>query len=233
MKIGGQPLQRSFLSYEIIHPIHFYKAPRGRSNASRVKHFETEKAIKKVQLSVDKKMGSENKETWYPTSALSDKQKKLCRCLLRQRATELERYGKVVTQSPYGICISGVARNKPETRRKLQQTAVSGACTRNLLVVKLPTRYLYAYGHLRQNTKKGQHYFKSLPSPSTFFKDPERYRNQLLQSIAQYKSAEEKKKSKSTIKPKRKSTTQKKTKKKTTKKKKKSSTTKKKSRRDE
>jgi hypothetical protein len=139
----------------------------------------------------------EDKSKWYPGPQLTEKEKKLCRCLLEQHANELERYGHTKTVA-YAVCLSSVTHKKETAsgmsqRSHLAKMLVQGRCTKELSLSALPTRILYAYAHLRQNTTKGQKFFHWIPAPKVFFHDPEHYRVSLLRATKAYQDYEAKK----------------------------------------
>lgn len=132
----------------------------------------------------------EDKNSWYPGTKLDEREKKACRCILQQVADELERYHKLSTKA-YAVCLSAITHKKQtaaafQQRSDLVQMFRKGECTKNLAIRNLPTRLLYAYGKLRENTKKGKSYFSWLPTPAQFFKDPEHYRTSLIRAAEKY-----------------------------------------------
>lgn len=146
------------------------------------------------KIKKSKSEATEDKTLWYQGSKMSFKELKYCRCLLEQRANELQRYGKVRTNA-YAVCAASVGGKDDSSastnrRSKIVKAARQGTCTADLNLERLPTRFLYAYASLRSQTRKGKEFFGSLPSPTKFFQDPEHFRNTLLRAAFLYRKTE-------------------------------------------
>lgn len=141
---------------------------------------------------------SSSKESWYEGSKMNAKELKYCRCLLEQLASELERYGKIKTDS-YAVCAASISRKKEtkegyRLRSRIVQAAVAGKCTADLHIRRLPTKLLYAYAKLREKSldKDEMPFFKHLPSPKEFFHSPSSFRTTLLQAALRYQQVKQK-----------------------------------------
>lgn len=138
-------------------------------------------------------LSREQKNSWYAGTGLDEYQQRVCRC--RDEVTGGSR-------SPYGICISSVGRSgaretgqsEEEMRSHLARTLSSGLCGKSARFDLMPTVLLYNFAVEHAHTAKGRSTFGqpgALPNVKDFDQNPDRYRQQLLQLIRQYKQSNE------------------------------------------
>lgn len=145
----------------------------------------------------------ENKESWFHTDAFQtdpDLEAKHCRCLLRVAWSHLEQYGDLNDTSPYGICNASLSRGRVNNEQyshlqplgsTLAKSVRTGTCTTAADFDRIPTRFLYAHGKMREFTAKGRDYFSGLPSITEFEADPESFRQDLLERVRAYQRLEQ------------------------------------------
>ena len=193
---GGRQQQQRAHDGTDRHPLRYGnngRADRDRDEAKRERDqlFTGSGAFRSYRIS------QEEKDAWYPPPLppdFDDDVLKYCHCVLELGA---EDEFLQATTPPYAICNASISESHGKTRQQQEEIAsklavmsFSGACTKYADFDSFNTYILYSYAKQRQNTAKGSQFFADLPSFEDFIRDPQSYRQDLLERVHAYQDLE-------------------------------------------